>query len=143
VQKKMKRALNRAFVSILLVGITFFSWAGGKKEASFIIEIEDLQRIIKEESIVILDIRDELSYLRGHIPGAILAPLSEINSMAADILASKKKIVTYCSCPAEESSMDAAFQLRERGGVEISVLKGGYPAWAKAGFDVVIGPEPM
>lgn len=139
----MKRVLDGSFAAIFLVGITFFSWAGGKKEASFVIEIEDLRQIIENEQIIILDIRDELSYLQGHIPGAILVPLSDVNRMAEDILAAKKKIITYCSCPAEEASIDAAFRLRGKGAVEIHVLKGGYPAWAKAGFDVVIGPEPM
>ena len=139
----MKRILTGAFVTIFLVGITFFSWAGGKKESSLIIEIDDLQRIIENEQIMILDIRDELSYLQGHIPGAILVPLSDVNLMAEDILEAKITIVTYCSCPAEESSIDAAFRLRAKGAAKIHVLKGGYPAWENAGFDVAVGPDPM
>ena len=46
---------------------------------------------------LIRDVRDEQSYVMGHIPGAILIPLEQIEQKAATLKGEPRLIVTYCS----------------------------------------------
>jgi len=50
-----------------------------------------------EGSIVVVDVRSEEEFVAGHIPGAVLAPLSELNTHIERLRALRKPIVTYCS----------------------------------------------
>jgi rhodanese-related sulfurtransferase len=42
-------------------------------------------------------VRDAGSYAFGHIPGAVLIPLEDVARKAAELKATKKTLVTYCS----------------------------------------------
>jgi ArsR family transcriptional regulator len=84
--------------------------------------------------ITIIDVREAAAYREGHIPGALSIPVSELDARAADLVDTEATIVTYCSCPAEETSMYAATLLRERGFRSVAVLKGGFPEWERRGM---------
>jgi rhodanese-related sulfurtransferase len=43
-----------------------------------------------------------------------------------------REIVTYCACPNDESSIEAAQILQASGFKRVSVLKGGWQSWLKA-----------
>lgn len=140
--------MNNHIRRISLVLLIVFAAAGaavasGDQEASFLITVEDVQRIVSEGETVILDIRDERSYFDGHIPGAILVPLSGVDAAAQSILELKASVITYCSCPAEESSLSAALKLRDAGVENVYVLVGGYPEWVKQQLPVVYGGSPL
>ena len=47
--------------------------------------------------VVVIDTRDEASFDMGHIPGARIIPLAEIDQHVAELKREKKPIVTYCS----------------------------------------------
>jgi rhodanese-related sulfurtransferase/predicted methyltransferase len=83
--------------------------------------------------VIVLDVRDECMFEAGHIPGARLAPMDKLRDMLSDLKASGLPIVTYCSCPAEESSARAVLYLRKNGVTNVHALVGGYEAWAKGG----------
>ncbi len=68
----MKKVISRVLLVMLVVGAAY---AKGKKEPTFLLHIEDMERMLAEGDVVVLDIRDDTSYLRGHIPGALLVPL--------------------------------------------------------------------
>ncbi len=71
-----------------------------------------------------VDVRDELAYSYGHLPGAIHVPFEQIEEEASGFQG--KKVILYCK--KGEASSDAAKKLREQG-VEAYSLKGGYMAW--------------
>lgn len=48
-------------------------------------------------SIVVVDVRSEEEYVAGHIPGAVLIPLSDLKAHLEQLRALQKPIVTYCS----------------------------------------------
>ena len=48
--------------------------------------------------------------------------------------------MTYCTCPAEESSGQAVEILQHAGITEAAALQGGLAAWRKAGYPVESGP---
>ena len=127
--------MNRRLLAIPVLLVCFVATAAarGNREPSFLIEVEDLVDMMSKSDVILLDVRDEASFLKGHIPGAALLPLSAVEKAAAELAEFDVPVITYCSCPAEESSMNAALTLRSRGVGRIHVLRGGYPAWTKAG----------
>jgi hypothetical protein len=53
-----------------------------------------------------------------------------------------KLIVTYCTCKAEQTSLEAAELLMQHGFERLGVLTGGYPAWKEAGHPIASNYEP-
>ena len=139
------RLLARKLViaTLLVAVIAGAAAAKGKQELSLLIQVDDLERIVSEGDVIILDIRDQQSYLDGHIPGAMLLPLPGVENAAADIRGLGLSVITYCSCPAEESSLAAAFKLRDAGIENVYVLVGGYPEWVNRQKPVVYGSNPL
>jgi len=60
------------------------------------VTINELQDLIKKHEAFIVDVRNDISYNAGHIPGAKLIPAAEILNHL-DELPKDKLIVTYCS----------------------------------------------
>jgi len=56
-------------------------------------ELEDL---MKQGKVVVVDVRTQDMYDKGHIPGAKLIPVNQIGERGKE-LPRDKKIVTYCS----------------------------------------------
>ena len=143
---QIKPALLRtAYILILVTAIATGLFAGGNKEEgdAFLISISDLDKLTQTEDILILDVRDQASYNAGHIPGALLVPFQQVESAADQLRGRASKLVTYCSCPAEESSMSAALKLRSQGITNVYVLVGGYNEWIRQGRPVVNGSKPL
>ena len=60
------------------------------------VTIEELEAMMKDGTVVVIDVRNQDAYNLGHIPGSRLIPASEILNHIAD-LPRDKTIVTYCS----------------------------------------------
>lgn len=61
-------------------------------------QMVDVVRKVKGEGqgdFTLLDTRDRGSYAKGHIPGAVSAPLEEIPALSAKF-SKEKEYVTYC-----------------------------------------------
>jgi rhodanese-related sulfurtransferase len=91
--------------------------------------------------VAVIDVRAVEAYQAGHIPGALQIPLEYV---AGEIpwFPRDKEIVTYCSCPAEETSGHAILILRAGGLTNAAALKGGYEAWEQAGLPTEKGLPP-
>ena len=65
-------------------------------------------------------------------------PWDQIETRAADIRAKagRTTIVTYCSCPTEHLSLEAARTLRKLGFTDVAALTGGYTAWVGSGAKI-------
>ncbi len=137
----MSRRMVLFLLTALLPAMLF---AGGNRESKpdeFLIDVERMERLMSTIQPVVLDIRDGASYAQGHIPGAVLMTLADLDRMAPEIAALGRTVITYCACPAEESSLAAAFKLREHG-AEVLVLQGGIRAWLRERRPVVTGSQP-
>ncbi|HUF48399.1 MAG TPA: methyltransferase domain-containing protein [Vicinamibacterales bacterium] len=100
------------------------------------IGIAELARLIAADAVVIVDVRDEAMYRRGHLPNARLSPPERWRETALELRTSRRDIVTYCSCPAEETSLRAATRFESLGVTRVRALTGGYEEWAAAGMPV-------
>jgi rhodanese-related sulfurtransferase len=101
--------------------------------------LDEFRKLQTARQVIVLDVRDESMFARGHIPGARLAPLSALKEIVAELKAAAAPIVTYCSCPAEETSGRAVAYLRKQGVETAKALIGGFDAWEKAGHPVATG----
>ena len=133
--------------TLLVVGLLLIStlvYAGGKSETDtgMVIDINKFESLLSSSQLTILDIRDNSSYIKGHIPGAYLLPLREVEERGADFINLGNPIVTYCSCPAEESSLSAAIKLQELGASAVYVLQGGYNGWIRERREIATGSNP-
>ena len=72
-----------------------------------------LQRL-KDDDVVLIDVRPEEEYSAGHLPGAISVPLNELEAHLAN-LPRGRSIVAYCRGPYCALSADAVRQLRAKG----------------------------
>ena len=130
--KKSKMLLILALTAVLLM-------AGCRAEKSDdYSETEDRQEVRYEqisqeeakeimdsgEEIVILDVREQDEYDKGHIPGAILLPYTRVEEQAEAMLPDKDKtILVYCrtgrrSKIAAQSLADLGYKdVREFGGI--------------------------
>lgn len=106
------------------------------------ISAADFAALQRSGRVIVLDVRDAASYARGHIPGARSAPFSELRDLAAELKNAAVPIVTYCDCPAEESSARAALTLRNLGVANVHALLGGIDTWIAGGGAIVTGPSP-
>jgi membrane protein DedA with SNARE-associated domain/rhodanese-related sulfurtransferase len=102
------------------------------------ISVEELRSLISESKTpIIVDVRSALG--RGEerrcIPGALEIGLDEISLRLAE-LPEDREIVLYCACPNEASAAVAARKLMDRGYSRVRPLRGGFDAWAAAGYEV-------
>lgn len=102
---------------------------------------EDVRPKHTRNEVTVIDVRDAASYAAAHIPGALHIPLARIEG-EIQYLPKDKQIVTYCSCPAEESSGEAAAILAQKGITNVAALHGGMQAWQALGYPVKSGDQP-
>lgn len=152
--KDMKRNL-RAFIRIIGVSMVISGGATGLSPSVLAIQqaasavphaiprlrLDEFRARHAAGSVLVVDVRDEVVFRAGHIPGAINVPLAEIDRRAEEVRtrAGERPIVTYCSCPSEQSAASAAVALSKLGISKISVLVGGYLVWVSTGGAVEKG----
>ena len=101
------------------------------------IAFDDFKQQIDAGQITVIDVRGIDQFLASHIPGALHIPVARIEG-EIPYLPKGKTIVTYCTCPAEESSGQAAMILGHAG-VPAKALQGGFDEWTKRGFPTAAG----
>lgn len=98
------------------------------------VDSDTLQRLLKNDEIVLLDVRPEEEYNRGHIHNAISAPIEHLQEHLQD-LSKKKIIVAYCRGPFCVYADEAVAILKEKG-YKAKRLDDGYPEWESKGLPV-------
>ena len=100
------------------------------------ITVEELKKLMAEQSVVVVDVRSVDAYNIGHIKGSINAPLDKIQAGDYSGLPRDKRIITYCSCGAEHSSAIATSLLDKAGFKNGATLLGGTSAWQQSGGEM-------
>jgi rhodanese-related sulfurtransferase len=94
---------------------------------------EEAHEMISQQEVVVIDLRAQEKYDSGHIPDALLMPLSELESRL-DELNPSGNILVYHSCGS--CSKKAAQTLVDNGFFYVYNLKGGIGEWQVQGFPV-------
>jgi len=93
-----------------------------------------LLKLIENNDVVLLDVRPEEEYRRGHIHRALSTPIDKLENMLKKI-PKNKMIVAYCRGPFCVYADEAVAILQKRGYKALR-LDEGFPDWASKGFPV-------
>jgi len=94
----------------------------------------ELMARLKDDLVIVLDVRPEDEFRLGHLPRALNIPLSELDHRLAE-LPSGAEVAAYCRGPYCVLSFEAVALLRARGYV-VRRLEAGFPEWKAAGLPV-------
>ncbi|MPZ73988.1 MAG: metalloregulator ArsR/SmtB family transcription factor [Nitriliruptorales bacterium] len=101
-------------------------------------ELESISRgelldLLDRGDVLVVDVRPELEYAAGHLPGAICVPPDQLERL--DELPADRDVVAYCRGPYCVYADDAVRRLRQQGRRAVR-LEEGLPEWRYAGGPV-------
>ena len=100
------------------------------------IDVAELARRHAEGAYV-LDVRQPDEYEAGHVPGAVLVPLDQLEARQAEVPADRPLLV-ICKSGGRSAK---AVQFLSATGRDATNVAGGTMAWIDAGHAVAQGPE--
>jgi rhodanese-related sulfurtransferase len=111
--------------------------------ASFFRARDEMEAVSREElldrlrcgAVILLDVRPEDEFARGHLPEALSLPLAQLARRLAE-LPPDREIVAYCRGPWCVLAFEAVALLRQQG-YRVRRLADGFPEWKAAGLPVV------
>jgi len=86
----------------------------------------------------VVDVREPGEYVGGHVPGAVLVPMSQLAARLSEL---PRGVPVYVICASGNRSKSMT-SLLERAGFDAFSVAGGTKAWARAGHPVVRGARP-
>lgn len=92
----------------------------------------ELLKLMKDGSVIVVDVRPADEYASGHIPGALSIPMDSLEDRIEGIPADAE-VVAYCRGPYCVLAPKAVRLLRERG-LRARRLEDGFPEWRLAGL---------
>ena len=96
------------------------------------VTLQELQQKIASEDVIILDVRPEEEFRRGHIHQALSIPIDQL-SERLDELPETTEIIAYCRGPLCVYADEAVRMLREKG-FKAKRLEEGFPDWQAEGL---------
>ncbi len=91
------------------------------------------QRLGAEPRPFLLDVREPWEYLEGHVPGAELIPLAELEARVNEVPRDRPILAI---CHSGQRSLAAAGYLLQLGYADVSNVDGGTAAWIERGYPV-------
>jgi len=98
------------------------------------LEQNELMERMKNNEILLIDVRPAEEFQSGHISGAINLPMNRLKD-EIEKLPQEKEIIAYCRGPYCVLSILAVKELREKG-KNVRRLKTGFPEWKLANLPV-------
>lgn len=97
----------------------------------------ELLKLLKQNRVVVLDVRPRREYEAGHVRGSRNIPIKELKKRLTE-LPDDREIVAYCRGPYCVFADEAVKLLHERG-YRVRRLDTGFPEWQLAGLPVEKG----
>lgn len=86
---------------------------------------------------LVVDVRSDVAWAQGRIPGAVHVPNAELAARIADLAPDvATEVVVYCWGPGCNGSTRAALTLATLGYTRVRELIGGFEYWAREGLAV-------
>ncbi|CAB4594250.1 MAG: rhodanese-like domain-containing protein [Actinobacteria bacterium] len=102
------------------------------------IPVNELTALVENGSLVV-DVREPDEYESGHIPGAVLVPLSTVLSNKSEFESDE---TVYVVCRSGGRSMQACEMLHDVGISNVVNVAGGTMGWISLGNEIVTGEHP-
>jgi rhodanese-related sulfurtransferase len=96
------------------------------------IDAQTVSSWMSEGSVLLVDVRETSEYEFEHVSGALLHPLSFLDTDTFPVITEKKVVLM---CRSGKRSLAAAKQLTKAGYPAVLNLTGGLKAWGEAGLD--------
>jgi sulfur-carrier protein adenylyltransferase/sulfurtransferase len=98
------------------------------------IDVAEARELIDGDGApVLVDVRERNEWNQGHIPGAVLIPMGELESRIAEAAPDRSRpVILYCA--SGRRSAVAARRLEELGYAEAVNVAGGFNRWAELGY---------
>jgi rhodanese-related sulfurtransferase len=113
-----------------------------------LITVNELKsQLSANQAVTIIDVRSSEGYAQSdkRIKGAIHVKLRRLQSRIwmppLKDVPRDQQVVTYCACPSEHSSIEAAQVLLSSGFKNVKALKGGWVEWLKISGQVESKPK--
>jgi rhodanese-related sulfurtransferase len=98
------------------------------------IDVKQLQqRLMDKPTPFLLDVREPWEYRAGHVPGAQLIPLGELEERIKEVPRDRPILAI---CHSGQRSLAAAGYLLQLGYADVSNVEGGTAAWIERSYPV-------
>lgn len=97
------------------------------------ISVADAKKEVDAGTAVIVDSRNELVYKMEHITGSISVPNGSPKEKY-DTVPKDKKVIVYCACNGEGTSVNLAYQMNHAGFPNTYAMVEGFQGWKTAGY---------
>jgi rhodanese-related sulfurtransferase len=136
----MKLKLARSLLTSALFAVSAASVSlsyAGRPSAVDVKQVAAMQ----SSGALLLDVREPDEYAQGHVPGAILIPLGQLDQRLPEIARYKNQPVALI-CRSGNRSAKAQKLLEQAGFSAAANVEGGMIAWQRSGLPVVLGAAP-
>ena len=123
-------ASGAVLVFVLLAGVSLSAQAIRNVPR---ISIDELKALMEQNAVLIIDVRDQESFAKGRIPGAVNVDYTQMLKQADKFAGEKRTVVTYCACANEMTAARASVDLAAKGIAGAKALKGGWDEWVQRG----------
>lgn len=123
--------LSTLWLTLLMLVVAAFTSGGAGKS----IAPQELTQLVNRQDGVVLDIRPQADFSKGHIVGAISAPLSKLASMDKELERYKERPVIVV-CAQGLTAVNACKQLKKLGFSQLYRLNNGMQAWSAENLPV-------
>ena len=104
-----------------------------------LVEAGELKAMLRDgEEIALVDVREEGPFSQGHLFYAVSVPLSRLEPRFAAVVPRRTARIVLVDDD-ETLAHRAAAKLQQAGYRDVSVLAGGQPSWAAAGYEIFSG----
>ena len=122
---------------VVIVGLIFFDTSKNRFSGVQSVSAVELPRLINHDDAVVVDICESTEYRKGHIPGAINIPVSQLKEGTTVLdKYKKKKRPIVVTCQTGSRSGPAAALLRKNEFASVYTLTGGIAGWQKENFPI-------
>ncbi|MCD4743477.1 MAG: rhodanese-like domain-containing protein [Desulfobacteraceae bacterium] len=98
--------------------------------------LDKMKEVVEKNKALIIDVRLEETFRKGHIPSAISIPISIFDELVGNFyesVAMEQEIIVYCSSRECTDSHSFAQKLSEFGYKDVMVFAGGFNDWEQGG----------
>jgi rhodanese-related sulfurtransferase len=122
---------------VVIIGLIAFDSTKNRISGVQSVSAVELPRLINHDDAVIIDVCDAAEYRKGHVPGAINVPVSQLKEGTSLLdKYKKKKRPIVVTCQTGSRSGPAAAILRKNEFAPVYTLAGGIAGWKKENFPV-------
>ena len=118
--------LSAAWIGVFILII--YSFMGSKLRGYQNANPAQATQLINHNDAVIIDVREENEYLKGHIVNSVHVPMSYLNERMKELEKFKDKTV-IAACRSGQRSAQACATLKKNGFENVYNLTGGVMAW--------------